>query len=217
MTKEEIVAAIGNATNGTYIPTNHTFTLMGGIEEYDEQGRIVSVDPNYKHGTVNICGTEYAVTRVGWNVYIWKPEYAGKASYTWVWLDDRDNYLLDTLDLMPDYVREYKARKAEKELEYKKKFVKEGEVVVDLVHLDDSVYRIITFEQRFAQIQLKWIHEKEWINDDGTKVVMHCSSPAEQTWENILDFKYVMDTNLRYMKQKLEKYLPDPPKKANYN
>ena len=115
LTTEEIVKAIGNATDGTYIPMGHISTLMGGFDEYDEQGRLVSVDPNYKHGVINICGTDYAVTRVGWDVYIWKPEYASKSSYTWVWLDDREKYLLTTVDLMPDYVREYKEKQRQKE------------------------------------------------------------------------------------------------------
>lgn len=112
MTTEDIVKAIEKATNGTFIPPRHTSTLMGGgPDEYDEEGRLVSVNPNYKHGTINICGTEYPVTRVRWNVFIWKPEYPD-ADYTWCWKEDRDDYLLTHFSIKPDYVQAYEDKKA---------------------------------------------------------------------------------------------------------
>ena len=116
----EVVRAIGNATNGEYIAKNSFVTLMGGFDEYDEKGRKVSVDPNYFSGSLNICGKTYPLVRVGWEVYIWKPEYPD-ATYTWVWREDRDRYLFAKISLMPDYVRRYKERKENEELEYKKR------------------------------------------------------------------------------------------------
>ena len=114
MTTEEIVKAIEKATNGTFVPDCHTSTLMGGgPNEYDEEGRLVSVDPNYKDGSINICGTIYNITKVRWHVYIWKPEYPN-ASYTWCWKDDRDKYLLTHFSTKPDYVQAYEDKKAAK-------------------------------------------------------------------------------------------------------
>ena len=115
MTAEEIVKAIEKATNGTFMPVHHSSTLMGsGPDEYDEEGRLVSVDPNYKEGSINICGTTYKITKVGWDVYIWKPEYQKNARYTWCWKDDRDEYLLIHFSTKPDYVQAYEDKKAAK-------------------------------------------------------------------------------------------------------
>jgi hypothetical protein len=113
------VEAIGTATNGGYVAKNSSSTLMGGIDVYDEKGRKVSVDPNYISGHINICGKTYPLVRVRWDVYIWKPEYPN-ATYTWVWKEDRDEYLFARINLEPDYVRRYWDRNAKEKIDYKK-------------------------------------------------------------------------------------------------
>ncbi len=203
-----VVEAIGTATNGEYIAKNYSTTLMGGFDEYDEKGRKVSVDPNYKSGSINICGKTYPLVRVGWNVYIWKPEYPD-ATYTWVWKEDRDKYLFAKISLMPDYVRRYEERKANEELEYKKKFVKEGKLVCDFYHRhcedpkDDTVISLLEYEGRFAVIELRWIYERELEN--GYKC--HCSMHAEKTWENVKGFQYLRDHSIRYIQKSINEYL----------
>jgi hypothetical protein len=196
----EVVEAIGVATSGEYVATNSLCTLMGGTDVYDEKGRKVSVDPNYISGHINICGKTYPLTRKGWDVYIWKPEYPN-ATYTWTWKKDREKYLFAIINLEPDYVRRYWDRKANEELEYKKKFVKEGKLICDLYHRhcedpkDDTVISLLEYEGKFAVIELQWIYEKTLMN--GTKC--QCSTHAEQTWENVKGFQYVYDYTLKHI------------------
>lgn len=104
MTPKEIAKAIENATNGTFIGKYAEHTLLGWMEVYDEQGRLVTTNPNYITSRINIAGTQYTVTKVGWMVYIWKPEYKD-ATYTWRWKEDRDKYVLYSIDTKPDYVK----------------------------------------------------------------------------------------------------------------
>ena len=102
--------------------------MMCSGDEYDEKGRKVSEDPNYKSGRINVCGKTYPLVRKGWDVYIWKPEYQD-ATYTWTWKKDCDKYLFAKISLMPDYVRRYKERKENERLERNKKFVK-GDITI---------------------------------------------------------------------------------------
>lgn len=106
MEKEEIIDAIRNATNGTFVPECHLATCMGYLRVYDKKGRNVSTDPNYYSGTINIDGTNYPIVRHAWKAYIFKPEYEC-ASYTWLWTEDVEEKLLATVDLTPDYIKEY--------------------------------------------------------------------------------------------------------------
>jgi len=113
MTPEEVAKAIEKATHGTYVGDYAFRTLMGWVNEYDEEGRLVTADPNYTTSSIIIEGKKYVVVKVGWIVYIFKPEYPD-ASYTWCWKDDLDNYLLIKLDTTPDYVKAYRERKKER-------------------------------------------------------------------------------------------------------
>lgn len=106
----KLIEAIRTATNGTFIGSGGMSTLMGWFDEYDEQGRLVTCDPNYKDSTVIIDGTTYRITRAGWYAYIWKPEYE-KACYTWCWLPNRETYMISKVDLRPDYVKEWQEKK----------------------------------------------------------------------------------------------------------
>ena len=111
MNKEQVIEAIRNLTNDSWLHGVYTSTRMGWQQQYDFLGRPLHPDPNYKHCSANIEGTDYSWTKVGWTVYIWKPEYASEASYGWVWKEDKDEYLLAVVDLTPEYVKEYYERK----------------------------------------------------------------------------------------------------------
>ena len=114
MDNEKIIEAIRTATNGTFIGSGGIRTLMAWIDQYDDQGRIVTADPNYTDTIVNIDGTTYKITRVGWYAYVWKPEYE-KACYTWCWMPNRDEYLIGgEIDLRPDYVKEWQEKQKSK-------------------------------------------------------------------------------------------------------
>jgi hypothetical protein len=174
MTTEEIVKAIDKATNGTFIPDRHTSTLMDGRPDvYDEEGRLVSVDPNYKDGSINICGTTYKITKVGWNVYIWKPEYPD-ACYTWCWKDDRDEYLLTHFSTKPDYVQAYEDKKAAKWEQYKKDFIEKGKHVCYLKCEPEggTNYELRTYDKKMAFVAFNSIKygnsDRTW---EGTKFI----------------------------------------------
>ena len=111
MTNEEIINAIKIATNGTFIGEGCSSTLMGWTNIYDEQGRLVTCDPNYKESEINICGKNYKIIKKKWNVYIFKPEYFKDVHYTTVMAgrgsNEFDEMLIAKLDLTPDYVKEY--------------------------------------------------------------------------------------------------------------
>lgn len=110
MTTEEIVEAIRNASNGTFIGEYCSSTLMGWTNEYDELGRLVTCDPNYKDSIFTICGRDYHVTRHGWYVVIWK----GKGGYCRLLnrVKPIDSILVE-IDLTPDYVKKYRNKKLE--------------------------------------------------------------------------------------------------------
>lgn len=204
----DVVVAMGIITNGEYVAKNYSTTMMYSGDEYDEKGRKVSADPNYKSGRINVCGKTYPLVRKGWDVYIWKPEYQD-ATYTWTWKKDCDKYLFAKISLMPDYVRRYKERKENERLERNKKFVKEGRLVCNFYNRycedpkDDTVISLIEYEGRFAIIELQWLYEKELKN--GLKV--RGSFPAEQTWENIKGFRYIYEEDLKCMVENINELL----------
>ena len=204
----DVVVAMGIITNGEYVAKNYSTTMMYSGDEYDEKGRKVSADPNYKSGRINVCGKTYPLVRKGWDVYIWKPEYQD-ATYTWTWKKDCDKYLFAKISLMPDYVRRYKERKENEILERNKKFVKEGRLVCNFYNRycedpkDDTVISLIEYEGRFAIIELRWLYEKELEN--GFKV--RGSFPAEQTWENIKGFRYIYEEDLKCMVENINELL----------
>ena len=204
----DVVVAMGIITNGEYVAKNYSTTMMYSGDEYDEKGRKVSADPNYKSGRINVCGKTYPLVRKGWDVYIWKPEYQD-ATYTWTWKKDCDKYLFAKISLMPDYVRRYKERKENEKLERNKKFVKEGRLVCNFYNRycedpkDDTVISLIEYEGCFAIIELQWLYEKELKN--GLKV--RGSFPAEQTWENIKGFRYIYEEDLKCMVENINELL----------
>ena len=110
MTTEEIIIAIENATNKTFISGMASRTCMGWEQEYDNKGRPLRADPNYTSSKIKIDGVTYALVRKGWKAYVFKPEYPD-ANYLWLWKENRDNYLLAEIDQTPAYVKEYYQKK----------------------------------------------------------------------------------------------------------
>ena len=151
---KKIVEAIRTATNGTFVGEYCSSTLLGWIPRYDEQGRPLNADPNSKHSTITIDGTDYPITRQGWHAYVYKPtkHNADPNSNPSKVTVDGTNYLitnqgLDTrlynptkhalllaeVDLRLYYVKEY-----EEEMETKRpKHV--HEIRYDVVELDDNI------------------------------------------------------------------------------
>ena len=124
---KRIVEAIRTATNGTFIGEYCTSTLLGWVPRYDEQGRPLNADPNSKHSTITIDGTDYPITRQGWYAYVYNPT--------------KHALLLAEVDLRPDYVKEYEA-----EVEAKRpKHVHETRY--DVVELDDTI-NLLTIHYR---------------------------------------------------------------------
>lgn len=109
LTVEEIIEAVRIITKNTYIPENHTTTLLGWNRVYDKKGRLVTADPNIKVGTLNIEGTEYVIYRKGWRVAIIKPQYTEKFKNTTYLPDER--FLMADFSIEPEYVIEYKRNK----------------------------------------------------------------------------------------------------------
>lgn len=212
MTIEELKEVLYNATNGTYKMPGTT-TLMGYIKEYDEKGREVTVDPNYLDYEINICGTNYKVTKHKWDVYIWKPEFQ-KANRTWLWKDNFEDYVLTVIDTKPDYVREYEAKKEAEFTEQKKELVENGEYICTLVDLDNTQYQLITYNNKFAVVE--FAIERVTKVDCGDGVV--CTKRtmlADQKWENVKSVKFIWDWELRHIYKCLSAYMNKFPKSNN--
>ena len=105
MTKKQFFTALKKATNGTFELPGVT-TLMGWFPRYDKKGRPLNADPNYIHYYVNIDGINYAVTKHGWNVIVWKSEYIDEVSYCSAMGDTKDNNkILYEYDITPKYLK----------------------------------------------------------------------------------------------------------------
>lgn len=204
MTIEELKEALYNATNGTYIMPGTT-TLMGYIKEYDEQGREVSVDPNYLDYDINICGTNYMITKHKWRVYVWKPEFR-KANYTWCWKDNVEEYVLTIIDTKPDYVKEYEAKQEAAFIERKKEFVEKGEYICTLVDLEDTQYQLITYNNQFAVVEFAIVHKV----DLGNGIVKHTIT-ADHKWENCKSVRFLWDWELRRIQERLDTHFEKHP------
>lgn len=111
MNKEELFEALKNATNGTFEGSGIR-TMLGWEQEYDKQGRPLRADPNYLDYVIKIDGKTYKITKVGWSVYVWKPEFWEKVNYCTLWnAKSKEEKLLYLFDITPDYVKEYYAEK----------------------------------------------------------------------------------------------------------
>lgn len=112
MTDIDIIEAIRKATNGEFVGEYASCTLMGWQQNYDEQGRPLYANPNYKSSFITIKSKTYGLIRKGWYAWVIKPEYKDKIYYTHIMVIHPENlkdYLVtgDKIDLRPDYVIEY--------------------------------------------------------------------------------------------------------------
>ena len=125
---KRIVEAIRTATNGTFVGEYCTSTLLGWVPHYDEQGRPLNADPNSKHSTITIDGTDYLITRKGWHECVFNPT-------------KHNAVLLAEVDLRPDYVKEYEAEMEAKRPKHA------HETRYDVVELDDTI-NLLTIHYR---------------------------------------------------------------------
>lgn len=95
MISEALKKITQNFTKGFY-----QSTFLGWIPNYDNQGRPLNCDPNYKDGTATIEGKTYWFTRHGWKVRVWDR----MAMYT-DFMSNKNDFI-EEIDLTPDYILE---------------------------------------------------------------------------------------------------------------
>lgn len=74
-------------------------TLMGWVQDYDLEGRLLNCDPNYKSGSKVIEGKEYWYVRKKWKVRVWDVP----ADYH-AFMKGDESYILE-IDLTPEYLK----------------------------------------------------------------------------------------------------------------
>ena len=131
MTDNDIIEAISNATNGSFVSEYCESTCMGWVNKYDDKGRLLTADLNYKTSYIYICENQYKVIRRGWFVWIIRPEYTNKINYLSVYNAPKECFVgNDYIDLRPDYVKEYEENKLKdlkkSEVEFRKHVKVEG-------------------------------------------------------------------------------------------
>lgn len=99
MDKEQLINAVKNATNGTYIADNGRVTCLGWIQEYDALGRPLHGDPNIHTGQIRIDGKDYRLRTSDFHCTI---------------EDFETGETLAEVDFTPDYIKEYWEKKKEK-------------------------------------------------------------------------------------------------------
>ena len=92
MDKEQLINAVRNATNGTFVAPNGMVTCLGWMQEYDELGRPLRGDPNTHTGRIKIGGKFYILRTC---------EFTCKIT------DQETNEELANVDFTPDYIKEY--------------------------------------------------------------------------------------------------------------
>ena len=189
METEKIVEAIRKATNGTFLPERHSSTLLGWTKVYDEEGREVSVDPNTKEGRIQIMDKSYLITRHGWKVWIWKPEWK-ENSNPWD-KHEREKYCLAELNLKPDYVKDYEERKAAKFLQFKKDIIEKGELICYLGSDDNFSYELRGYQGAVAFVIF---YRVEYGNSD-------------RTWDGVAHINIMQDFQCRFMLDGVKKQL----------
>lgn len=97
---EQLIQALKNATNNFTEVGPCRPTLLGQYPTFDDQGRPLNTDPNYKTYSVNIAGIKYYIVQKGWIVNV----YLENVSYM-----TRETPYIE-LDITPDYVKEYYAK-----------------------------------------------------------------------------------------------------------
>ena len=104
MDKEQLINAVKNATNGTYITDNGWVTCLGWIQEYDALGRPLHGDPNTHTGQIRIAGKDYLLMTSDFHCTI---------------KDFETKEVLAEVDFTPDYIKDYYTGKNNKDNENK--------------------------------------------------------------------------------------------------
>ena len=100
MDKEQLINAVKNATNGSYIADNGWVTCLGWTQEYDELGRPLHGDPNINTGQIRIAGKDYTLKTSDFHCTI---------------KDFETGEVLAEVDFTPDYIKEYRENKKKEE------------------------------------------------------------------------------------------------------
>lgn len=93
MDKEQLINAVRNATNGTFVTGNGWVTCLGWMQEYDALGRPLRGDPNMHTCQIRIDGKDYILKTRDFRCTI---------------IDQETNETLAEVDFTPDYVKEYR-------------------------------------------------------------------------------------------------------------
>lgn len=155
-------------------------TLMGWVDSFDEQGRKVTTDPNYMEGHFIMDGTDFAVLKKGWKVYIF--DSGENVRYTHMLYKDlfdelKKRHMIVELDFEPDYAKEYWNRQRDKEngefINYANRVI--GRLTDDRLH---ELYKI-TCEEYRRRINDMWgldIKDSWWPGDDvgSTLILSDC-------------------------------------------
>lgn len=102
-----VVENIRKKTNGAFEGECATSTLLGVINEYDEQGRCVTPNPNWITSRVTLDGDVYVIVKHRWKAYIFLPNLQG--DYTYLLhgnLYRQYENLLAIVDIAPDYIED---------------------------------------------------------------------------------------------------------------
>ncbi len=100
MDKEQLINAVRNATNGTFVTGNGWVTCLGWMQEYDALGRPLRGDPNTHTCQIKIDGKDYILKTTDFHCTI---------------IDAQTNERLANVDFTPDYIKEYRENR-EKDL-----------------------------------------------------------------------------------------------------
>lgn len=110
---EKVIEALKKATDN-FNRGYFQVTLMGWTQEYDEEGRPLRTNPNYRLGETKIAGTPYMYIRRDWIVKVYEPDF--KVHYLHFNSKEANKHLIAELDLEPQYVKDYYAKRtAQKE------------------------------------------------------------------------------------------------------
>lgn len=92
MDKEQLINAVRNATNGTYIADNGWETCLGWTQEYDSLGRPLRGNPNTHTSQIRIDGKDYRL--ITWDFHCTIEDF-------------ETGEVLAEVDFTPDYIKEY--------------------------------------------------------------------------------------------------------------
>lgn len=176
-------------------------TLIGTVYKYDKYGRVLTPNMNYMEGHYEMDGTNFAVLKHGWKIYIF--DNGASIHYTHMLLDKdtfdaiKKEYLIVELDFEPDYVKEYWRKKKYEEID---------KLFLDTI--DKNVYKVDDYtlkkgyesicEEYRRRINMQWgldYKDSWWPKDDvgSTLILNDCEFSLGMT-----DVILFVDGNISY-------------------